>query len=63
MCGVIKAVGFTKKHVDGLWDATLVWKYGCVESWGHPSRKVAKMVSSRQGKRLGLDVDPKWRKA
>lgn len=60
---MINAIGFTKKHESGTWDATLVWKHGCIESWKHPTMKAAKARALYLGKQLGIVVTEKWRKA
>lgn len=56
-----KALGFINKRNNRQWDGTLVWGNGCLETWGHRTRRETKEGLIELARRLGIG-QVKWRK-
>ena len=59
----MKVVGYARKNgTSGKWDSTMLWSAGCVESWGHPTRKAARSIQEDNCRRLGIGPI-QWRRS
>ncbi len=57
-----KVIGYSKRNEgSGKWDSTLIWSTGCLENWGHQTRRNSRVAAMDNARRLGMTA-VKWRK-